>query len=86
MLQTYKAILDDNRVEWLERPPEQSGAVQVHITILEEPLSKPISVRGRMMADALSELAQRGTLAAGLDPAAWQREVRTDRALPDRNA
>ncbi len=37
MLRTYKAILHDNQVEWLEQPPEKSSAVQVYITVLEEP-------------------------------------------------
>ena len=84
MLPTYKAVLDENRVEWLERPPKQSGAVRVHITILEDPLLGSTAGRGRMMADALAELARRGTFAASVDPVAWQRDVRTDRALPNR--
>ena len=84
MLPTSKAILDENRVEWLERPPKRSGAVQVRITILEEPLSGSTAGRGRMMADALAELARRGTFAESLDPVAWQRDVRADRALSGR--
>ena len=84
MLPTYKAILDENRVEWLERPPKQSRAVRVHITILGDSLSGSTVGRGRMMADALAELAQRGTFAESLDPVAWQREVRADRVLPAR--
>jgi len=84
MLPTYKAILDENRVEWLERPPKQSGAVRVHITILEDSLSGSTAGRGKMMSDALAELARRGTFAESLDPVAWQRDVRADRALSDR--
>ena len=84
MLPTYKAILDENRVEWLERPPKRSGAVQVHITILEDSVSRSTAGRGRLMADVLAELARRGTFAESLDPVVWQREVRNDRALPDR--
>ena len=84
MLPTYRAILNENRVEWLERPPKQSGAVRVHITILENSLARSTAGRGRMMANALAELARRGTFAESPDPVAWQRDVRTDRALPDR--
>ena len=32
MLHTYKALLDDDRVRWLDQPPEHTGAAQVHIT------------------------------------------------------
>ena len=84
MLPTYKAILDENRVEWLERPPKQSGAVRVHITLLEDSQPASTAGRGKMMADALTELARRGTFAESLDPVAWQRDVRADRVLSDR--
>ena len=86
MLRTYKAILRDNQVEWLEPPPEKSGTVQVHITVLEEPVPELVPKRGRVMAEALAELARRGTFAEITDPVAWQRELRSERALPDREA
>jgi len=86
MLRTYKAILRDNQVEWLEQPPEKSGTIQVYITVLEEPAPEPLPQRGRMMAEALAELARRGTFADISDPVAWQRELRSERALPDREA
>jgi hypothetical protein len=86
MLRTYKAILRDNQIEWLERPPEKSGTVQVYITVLEEPAPELLSKRGRVMAEALAELARRGTFAEITDPVAWQRELRSERALPDREA
>ena len=86
MLRTYKAILHDNQVEWLEQPPEKSDEVQVYITVLEEPASDSLPKRGRLMAEALAELARRGTFAAIADPVAWQRELRAERALPDRDS
>ena len=86
MLRTYKAILHDNQIEWLEQPPEKSGTVQVYITVLDEPVPEPLPNRGRVMAEALAELARRGTFADITDPVAWQREVRSERALPDREA
>lgn len=86
MLHTYKAILHGDQVEWLEKPPERSSAVQVHITVLEEPASEPIRERGRVMAEALAELARRGTFTAISDPVAWQRELRAERVLPDRES
>lgn len=86
MLRTYKAILHDNRVEWLEQPPDKSGEMQVYITVLEESASDFLPKRGRLMAEALAELARRGTFAAIADPVAWQRELRAERALPDRDS
>jgi len=62
MLRTYKAILHGDQVEWLEQPPEKSQPVQVHITVLEEPLAEPTRERGRAMAEALAALARRGPL------------------------
>ncbi len=85
MLRTYKAILHDNQVEWLEPPPEKPGTVQVYITVLEEPAPELLPKRGRVMAEALAELARRGTFAEIADPVAWQRELRSERALPDRD-
>ena len=84
MLHTYRAILDDDRVRWLEQRPERSGTMQVHITILEEGARKTPADRGRVMAESLAELAKRGTFAEISDPVAWQRELRSERTLPDR--
>jgi hypothetical protein len=86
MLRTYRAILHGDQVEWLEPPPEKSRAVQVHITVLEEPTAEPTRERGRAMAAALAALAQRGTFAEITDPVAWQRELRAERVLPDRES
>ena len=83
MLHTYRAILDEDRVRWLEEPPERSGTVQVHITFLEEDERKSSTDRGRIMAESLAELAQRGTFAAITDPVAWQQELRSERTLAD---
>jgi hypothetical protein len=86
MLRTYRAILHGDQIEWLEQPPEKTNAVQVHITVLEEPPAELTRERGRVMAEALATLAQRGTFAEITDPVAWQRELRAERALPDRES
>ena len=85
-MRTVKAVLHDNQVEWLEQPPEKSGAVQVYIAFPEESDSELPSKRGRMMAEVLAELARRDTFAAIPDPVSWQRELRSERLLPDREA
>ncbi len=84
MLRTYKAILHGDYVEWLDKRPEQTQPVPVHITPLEDTPLEPLRERGRVMAEALAALASRGTFAAIADPVAWQREVRHERTLPAR--
>jgi hypothetical protein len=56
MLQTYKAILHGDHVEWIEKPPEKSHPAQVHITFLEETVSEADLERGQAMAEALAAL------------------------------
>jgi hypothetical protein len=85
-MRSYKAVLHDDQVEWLEHPPERSVAAQVYITFLEEPDSEIPSDQGRLMAEILAELAQRGTFAEIADPVAWQQEQRSERVLPSREA
>ena len=62
MLRTYKAILHGDHVEWLDKRPEQTRAVPLHITPLEDTPLEPARKRGRVMAEALALLASRGTL------------------------
>jgi hypothetical protein len=82
MSRTYKAILHGDHVEWLDKRPEQTQPVPVHITTLLDVPLEPARERGRVMAEALAALASRGTFAAIRDPVAWQREVRHERPLP----
>ena len=90
MLVTYKAILKNNRLEWRDTVPDQllpDQAVAVHVTILDEPVTSPTNAsRGQRMAAALEELAAALSLEGISDPAAWEREIRQDRVLPDREA
>jgi hypothetical protein len=84
MLRTYKAILHGDHVEWLDKRPEQTQPVPVHITPLEDTPLEPTGKPGQDMAEALAALASRGTFAAITDPVAWQRDVRHERTLPTR--
>lgn len=89
MLQTYKAILRGNLLEWSGDAPErleEEQAVEVHVTILQETnASSSVAARGRRMADALEKLASINALSEISDPSAWQGEERQDRQLPDRD-
>jgi hypothetical protein len=88
MLNTYQAILRDNRLEWTEKIPEQiknGQPVPVSVTILDESAA-PLSVeeRGRRMAEILGRLAASNAFRDIADPSEWQREIRKDRPFPDR--
>lgn len=85
MLETYQAILRENRVEWTgdaPRLPRPDQGVRVHVTLIER--VGPASDQGQRMAAALERLAalSAGTIA---DPVAWERETRQDRPLPGRD-
>jgi len=90
MLNTYKAILRGNHLEWTGDAPKhltQEDAVMVYVTILNEPVVVPaVTQQGQRMAVALEQLAAINALKEITDPAAWEREVRQDRSLPDRDA
>ena len=79
MSRTYRAVLYNDRVEWLDQPPEQADARQARIMVLDESAPESLSERGRMMAEVLGELAGRSTFATISDPVAWQRELRAER-------
>jgi hypothetical protein len=88
MLHTYKAILRGDRLEWRDEPPEtltSEQAIAVHVTILDE--EAPIVNGGKpgpRMAALLEQLSGLDTFAEITDPQAWQREIRQERNLPDR--
>jgi hypothetical protein len=88
MLNTYKAILRGNRLEWNEDAPDHlapEDAVAVYVTILGEPVvPSVVTEQGQRMAAALEQLAATNALPDLTDPVAWQRETRQDRPLPDR--
>jgi hypothetical protein len=89
MLQTYRAILRGNSLEWNEDAPkclEGEKAVEVHVTILEEAAISPATIaHGKSMSEALEKLAAIDALSEISDPSTWQREQRQDRSLSDRD-
>ena len=88
MLHTYKAILRGNRLEWSDTPPTEVEAehpVAVHVTILEEAYdASGFRPSGHQMAAILEQLAQIHAFANLADPAGWERDIRSDRPLPER--
>ena len=90
MLTTYKATLKGNCLEWEDGIPAhlaKEKTVKVYVTILDESEIPPVVAgQGERMAAALEQLAAGNALRDVTDPMAWQREVRRDRPLPDRNS
>jgi hypothetical protein len=88
VLQTYKAILRGDRLEWRDSPPEtltSERAIAVHVTILDDEATVEQSAHsGSLMAALLEQLSGLDTFAEITDPQAWQREIRQERNLPDR--
>ena len=87
MYQTYDAVLHGDTIEWKgERPADlsQNEDIEIEIRIVKTTPLLSKAERGKRMAAALEEIAQRGTFAEITDPAAWEREIRKDRPLPGR--
>jgi hypothetical protein len=87
MLQTFRATLRGYLLEWGEEVQHFSKddrPVQVLVTILEEEAIQEKKGRGRSMADVLEKIAQSQDF-SGIDPIAWQRDMRQDRELPGRD-
>ena len=86
MRATYRAILHGNRLEWRDEKPEKlpDRGVEVSVTILglgESPVAA--RERGAAMAAPLERLAAAGGPKGFGDAAAWEREARQERSLPD---
>jgi hypothetical protein len=81
MSRTYRAILRGDRLQWTGDAPDPSAPLPVDVTVIDSP---PNGSRGKEMADALAQIAARGSVSSIADPSAWQREIRKDRPLPDR--
>lgn len=85
-MRSYRALLYGNRLEWLEEAPEPQKDVplQVDVMVMEQANSTEVDTRGRAMAAILEKLAESGAFSAIADPAKWQRALRRDRVLPER--
>ena len=90
MLHTYKATLHGDRLEWSDTPPDelaQNRSVAVYVTILEEPRNPAERAQtGQQMAAILEQLANMDAITDIADPAAWERAIRSDRVLADRDS
>ena len=78
---TYRAILQGSQVIWVDTPPILSEQTEVEI-VIKTPTSYE-SESGIAMFNALEKLAQIKAF-QGIDPIAWQREIRRDKPLVGR--
>jgi hypothetical protein len=79
--QTYRAILQGSQIIWLDPPPNLPDNVEVSVTVTQP--NSPSRSQGEAMAAALEKLAQRHIF-KGIDPVAWQQEIRQDKPLHGR--
>jgi hypothetical protein len=87
MSQTYLAVLDGNRLEWVGTPPpvESGSPVTVQVTFSgSSDVCFSDAARSRRIAEILEKLAQSNPFRDIEDPVEWQREIRKDRPLPGR--
>jgi hypothetical protein len=75
MLKTYDALLNQNRVQWLNETPNINlgNSIEVQITLLEE--TAITQSNGKRMAEALKKVSE-NNIFAKVDPLEWQRETR----------
>ncbi len=90
MMNTYRAVLKGNHLEWRgDSPPEitTGHAVDVEVTVSPGPRHGGGSTTdaGERMAAALEQLAASDAVTEIVDPVTWQREMRRDRRLPGRD-
>ena len=84
-MQTYRAILKGNRLEWTDPAPADLNAEQsVEVTIVSSQNDSDVVARGRRMVEILEKLAAMNAFSEISDPVEWQREIRKDRPLPGR--
>lgn len=86
MVKSFKAILKNNSIQWLDPQPEIDfdRSVEVQITVSEEHLIPKTQSDGQAMAAALNKIAKNNNFAK-INSQEWQKEMRQDRPLPNRD-
>ena len=85
-MQTYRAILRGNRLEWTDPKPAGLNHEQpIQLTIVNTPDSPEALAQRQRMAKALERLAAYNVVAEIRDPVSWQREIGRDRPLTNRD-
>ncbi|MGD0088333.1 MAG: hypothetical protein ABSE73_00245 [Planctomycetota bacterium] len=80
-IRTNVRITDDHRLRLDIGLPPDVPTGEAEVTLLVAPQGQPNKAKA---IECLRELARHGGVRSIPDPSAWQREVRRDRPLPDR--
>ena len=86
MLETYKATLHGDKIEWETDVPtilEKENSVAVYVTIVDK-VDVTDSPNGEKMAKVLKKMADKGGISAIENASQWQRAQRQDRNLVGR--
>ncbi|MCX6917651.1 MAG: hypothetical protein NT167_32220 [Verrucomicrobia bacterium] len=90
MLTTLKAVVQGDRIQWLEASEQTFPAahpIAALITPLyEQTAGTPEKLRAERRLAALKKLASINAFSGIPDPLEWQREARNDRELPGRTS
>lgn len=88
MLNTYKARVDGEHIDWIGKKPvglTRGRKVTVEVSLLDDTRSpSTLKQQGETLALILENLALTNPFSDIADPVAWERELRTDRKLPGR--
>ncbi len=85
MERTYKAVLCDDRLEWMGTQPEIDTGKQIEVSVVISEDQARSKVDSKKAVAALRALAESGAFAEIENPVEWQREIRKDRLLPGRD-
>ena len=84
MLQTYKAVYQDNKLIWDADVPEEilsdKKPKNVFVLFYDEKENKS-EIDKENILEKLNSLANKNTKSSIDDPVAWQREIRKDKVL-----
>ena len=85
-LKTFDAILKNNSIQWIDKTPEidLDNSIKIQVTFLEENSLIENKSNGKKMAEALKKIADNNTF-SNINPSQWQKEIRQDRPLFNRN-
>ncbi len=86
MLETYKAVLRGDKIEWETDAPkilEKKKSIAVYVIVIDENKVSDLP-DGKKMAEALDKVASESGVSAIENASDWQRAQRVDRTFAGR--
>ena len=86
MLETYKAKIYGDKIEWETDAPkilQKEESVAVYVTVIDESGASDLP-NGEKMAEVLKKIASRGSFSLIENASEWQREQRRERDFAER--